>query len=51
MALASIIRWRANEVLAVPVSWYPPDLASEEEARVHASAAAIAMIDAGRVKI
>jgi len=51
MALASVIRWRGDEVLAVPVSWYPPTFPTEEAAAAYAVNAARQMIDAGRCKI
>lgn len=51
MPLASIVRWRAQEVLAVPVTWYPPGFDNEQEATTYAASAAMAMIDAGRCKI
>lgn len=50
-ALASIVRWQNGEVLAVPVSWYPPAFESKEEAETYASEAAIGMIDSGRCNI
>lgn len=51
MALASIIRWDENEVLAVPVSWHPPEFETEQDAKKYAAVAAREMIDAGRCKI
>jgi len=52
VALASVIRWRGDEVLAVPVCWYPPpDFETEQAAATYASHAAREMIDAGRCKI
>jgi len=51
MALASVIRWHGDEVLAVPVSWYPPAFDSEQTAAAYAVTAAKEMIDAGRCKI
>lgn len=51
MALACVIRWRGDEVLAVPVSWYPPEFDTEQAAVTYAAAAAKEMIDAGRCKI
>jgi hypothetical protein len=51
MALASIVRWRGDQVLTMPVSWYPPEFDTEEAAVKYAAAAARDMIDAGRCKI
>lgn len=51
MALACVVRWQGEEVLAVPVSWYPPEFETEQEAAAYAAHAAIEMIDAGRCKI
>ncbi len=51
MALASVIRWKGDEVLALPVSWYPPTFDTEEAAIAYAAAAAKAMIDEDRCKI
>ena len=51
MALACVIRWRGDEFLAVPVSWYPPDFDTEQAAITYAAVAAREMIDAGRCKI
>ena len=51
MALATIIRWNGDEVLRVPVSWYPPDFETEQEAKIYAAMAAKEMIDAGICKI
>ena len=51
MALSSVIRWHGDEMLLVPVSWYPPEFDTEQEAVRYAAAAAKEMIDAGRCKI
>lgn len=51
MALACVIRWRGSDVLAVPVSWYPPEFDTEQDAIAYAVAAARDMIDTGRCKI
>lgn len=51
MALASIVRWRGDEVLALPVSRYPPMFESERVAAEYATVAAMEMVDAGRCKI
>jgi len=51
MALASVIRWKGDEVLALPVSWYPPTFDTEEAAIAYAADAAKAMIDEDRCKI
>lgn len=51
MALASIVRWHSKEMLAVPVSWYPPEFDTDQAASTYAEAAAKTMIDAGRCKI
>ena len=51
MALACVIRWRGDQVLAVPVSWYPPEFDTEQAAVTYAAATAKEMIDAGRCKI
>lgn len=51
MALASVVRWRNKEVVAVPVSWYPPAFDTEESAVAYAAVAAKEMIDAGRCNI
>jgi hypothetical protein len=50
MAKATIIREDANEVLAVPVSWYQPEFETEQDAKIYAAVAAKEMIDAGLVK-
>lgn len=51
MALASVIRWQGKDVLAVPVSWYPPTFPTEQAATAYAATAAKNMIDAGKCKI
>jgi len=51
IALASIIRWRGEEVLALPVSWYPPTFSTQQKAAEHARDAAISMINANRCVI
>ena len=51
MALASVVRWRGDQVLAVPVSWYPPAFETEQTAAAYAATAAKEMIDEGRCKI
>ncbi len=51
MALASVIRWRGDQVLAMPVFWYPPGFDTEQTAAAYAATAAKEMIDAGRCKI
>ena len=51
MALASVTRWSGAQVLAVPVSWYPPPFDTEAEAADYAARAAREMINAGRCKI
>lgn len=48
MALASIIYWKGNDVLSMPVSWYPPLFATQQDATTHAANAAKEMIDMGR---
>ena len=49
MALASIVRWQNDKIMAVPVSWYPPEFETELAAETYAASAAKQMIDAGRV--
>lgn len=51
MALASIVRWQSDQVLALPVSWYPPEFDTEQAAVEYAASAAKEMLDAGRCKI
>lgn len=51
MALACVMHWQGEEVLAVPVSWYPPEFETEQAAATYAAHAAREMIDAGRCKI
>ena len=51
MALASIVRWKGNEVQVVPVSWHPSEFDTEQAACIYAANAAKEMIDAGRCKI
>jgi hypothetical protein len=38
-------------MLAAPVSWYPPEFDTEQEAVAHAAAGARDMINAGRCRI
>lgn len=51
MALVSIIRWHGDEVLSLPVTWYPPAFDTEQAAAEYATIAAMEMIDAGRCNI
>jgi hypothetical protein len=51
MALASLIRWQGEEMLVMPVSWYPPEFDTEQAAVAHAAASAKDMIDAGRCRL
>jgi hypothetical protein len=51
IALASVVRWQGEEMQAVPVSWYPPEFDTEQEAVAHAAAGARDMINAGRCRI
>lgn len=51
MAKSTITRENGNEVLAVPVSWYPPEFETEQDAIMYAAAAAKKMIDAGLCNI
>jgi hypothetical protein len=51
MALASLIRRQGSQVLALPVSWYPPEFDTEHAATEYAISAAKDMLDTGRCKI
>jgi hypothetical protein len=51
MALACVVRWQSDNVVAIPVSWYPPAFDTEHAAATHAAHSAKEMIDAGRCTI